>query len=99
MSLRFGDAAVDVPEPIRHAVLLMAHWYEQDPIEIGGGTAIPRPVSELVALSRGAPMTVISIGELSHRFALMAPVRTADGGGATVTVSHRRAKAEAGIAF
>jgi SPP1 family predicted phage head-tail adaptor len=33
-------------------------------------------------------MTVISIGELSHRFALMAPVRTADGGGgATVTWS------------
>jgi SPP1 family predicted phage head-tail adaptor len=33
-------------------------------------------------------MTVISIGELSHRFALQAPVRTADGGGgATVTWS------------
>jgi uncharacterized phiE125 gp8 family phage protein len=48
----FGDAASDVPEPIRHAVLLLvAHWYEhRDPIEIGAaGTAIPRPVSELLA--------------------------------------------------
>jgi uncharacterized phiE125 gp8 family phage protein len=48
----FGDAAADVPEPIRHAVLLLvAHWYERrDPIEIGAtGTAIPRPVSELLA--------------------------------------------------
>lgn len=33
-------------------------------------------------------MTVISIGELSHRFALQAPVRAPDGGGgATVTWS------------
>lgn len=48
----FGAAAADVPEPIRHAVLLLvAHWYEhRDPIEIGAaGTAIPRPVSELLA--------------------------------------------------
>jgi uncharacterized phiE125 gp8 family phage protein len=48
----FGDAAADVPAPIRHAVLLLvAHWYEhRDPIEIGAaGTAIPRPVSELLA--------------------------------------------------
>jgi uncharacterized phiE125 gp8 family phage protein len=48
----FADAASDVPEPIRHAVLLLvAHWYEhRDPIEIGAaGTAIPCPVSELLA--------------------------------------------------
>jgi uncharacterized phiE125 gp8 family phage protein len=48
----FGDAAADVPEPIRYAVLLLvAHWYEhRDPIEIGAaGTAVPRPVSELLA--------------------------------------------------
>lgn len=47
----FGDTAQDVPEPIRHALLLLVtHWYEhRDPIEIGAPeTAIPRAVSELL---------------------------------------------------
>ncbi len=48
----FGAAPADVPETIRHALLLLAaHWYEnREPIEIGsGGSAIPSMVSELLA--------------------------------------------------
>jgi uncharacterized phiE125 gp8 family phage protein len=47
----YGDVPESVPEPIRHALLLLvAHWYEhRDPIEIGAPeTAIPRAVSELL---------------------------------------------------
>lgn len=47
----YGDDAVDVPAPIRHALLLLiAHWYEhRDPIEIGSpNTAIPAAVSALL---------------------------------------------------
>ncbi len=47
----FGDAASDVPRPIRQALLLLvAHWYEhRDPIEIGSlEAAIPSAVSELL---------------------------------------------------
>jgi uncharacterized phiE125 gp8 family phage protein len=47
----FGDAAGDVPAPIRQAVLLLvAHWYEhREPIEIGAAhTAVPHMVSELL---------------------------------------------------
>jgi len=46
-----GDAAGDIPQPIRHAVLmLVAHWYEhRDPLEIGSpAAAIPAAVSELL---------------------------------------------------
>lgn len=46
-----GEEAEDVPEPIRHAILLLvAHWYEhRDPMEIGTpGAAIPAAVSELL---------------------------------------------------
>lgn len=46
-----GEAAEDVPQPIRHAVLLLvAHWYEhRDPMEIGSaGAAIPAAVSDLL---------------------------------------------------
>lgn len=46
-----GDAPGDVPEPIRHAILLLvAHWYEhRDPMEIGTvGAAIPAAVSDLL---------------------------------------------------
>lgn len=46
-----GDAAEDVPQPIRHAILLLvAHWYEhRDPLEIGSAAAaIPPAVSELL---------------------------------------------------
>lgn len=50
-SAGIGDAAEDVPEPIRHAILLLvAHWYEhRDPLEIGtAGAAIPAAVSDLL---------------------------------------------------
>lgn len=46
-----GDEPEDVPQPIRHAILLLvAHWYEhRDPLEIGSaGAAIPAPVSDLL---------------------------------------------------
>lgn len=46
-----GEAAEDVPEPIRHALLLLvAHWYEhRDPLEIGpAAAAIPAAVSDLL---------------------------------------------------
>lgn len=46
-----GDEAEDIPQPIRHAiVLLVAHWYEhRDPLEIGSAaSAIPAAVSELL---------------------------------------------------
>ncbi|MGE0022765.1 MAG: head-tail connector protein [Hyphomicrobium sp.] len=46
-----GDEAEDVPQPIRHAILLLvAHWYEhRDPLEIGSpAAAIPPAVSELL---------------------------------------------------
>lgn len=46
-----GDDAEDVPQPIRHAILLLvAHWYEhRDPLEVGAaGAAIPALVSDLL---------------------------------------------------
>lgn len=48
----YGDAAADVPAPIRQALLmLVAHWYEhRDPIEVGAPeTTVPRPVGDLLA--------------------------------------------------
>jgi uncharacterized phiE125 gp8 family phage protein len=47
----FGDAAADVPAPVRQAILLLvAHWYEhREPVEIGApSTAVPQMVSELL---------------------------------------------------
>lgn len=47
----YGSLASDVPEPIRHALLLLiAHWYERrEPFEVGGSAvAIPKMVSELL---------------------------------------------------
>ncbi len=46
-----GEAADGIPQPIRHAVLLLvAHWYEhRDPLEIGStAAAIPAAVSDLL---------------------------------------------------
>ena len=46
-----GDEAAEIPQPIRHALLLLvAHWYEhRDPLEIGSvGAAIPAAVSDLL---------------------------------------------------
>lgn len=48
----FGDVPADVPQPIRHAVLLLtAHWYDnREPVELGSATApIPPDVSSLLA--------------------------------------------------
>ena len=47
----YGNAASDVPQPIRQALLLLiAHWYERrEPFEVGGSAvAIPKMVSELL---------------------------------------------------
>lgn len=47
----YGDAAGDVPEPIRQALrLLVAHWYEvRNPVHIGSIAArVPDTVSELL---------------------------------------------------
>jgi uncharacterized phiE125 gp8 family phage protein len=47
----YGDAADDVPAPIRQALLmLVAHWHEhRDPIEIGSAdVAVPPAVSQLL---------------------------------------------------
>jgi uncharacterized phiE125 gp8 family phage protein len=51
----YGEAAADVPAPIRQAILLLiAHWYEhRDPIEVGASeTIIPAVVSDLLAAYR-----------------------------------------------
>ncbi len=50
-----GEDAEDVPQPIRHAILLLvAHWYEhRDPIEVGAADMmIPGAVSDLLAAYR-----------------------------------------------
>lgn len=46
-----GDEPEDIPQPIRHAILLLvAHWYEhRDPLEIGAAAAaIPAAASDLL---------------------------------------------------
>jgi uncharacterized phiE125 gp8 family phage protein len=48
----YGDAAADVPAPIRQALLLLiAHWYEhRAPIEVGAAeTSVPAAVSKLLS--------------------------------------------------
>jgi uncharacterized phiE125 gp8 family phage protein len=48
----YGDAAADVPEPIRQALrLLIAHWYEhRTPFEVGAAaTPAPGMVEQLLA--------------------------------------------------
>jgi uncharacterized phiE125 gp8 family phage protein len=52
----YGDAAADVPAPIRQAVLLLvAHWHEhREPVELGAtGAPVPPMVSELLLPYRG----------------------------------------------
>ncbi|MCZ7595258.1 MAG: head-tail connector protein [Hyphomicrobium sp.] len=53
----YGDAAADVPAPVRQALLLLvAHWHEhRDPIEIGAADmVVPAAVSDLLAPYRMA---------------------------------------------
>ena len=47
----YGDAAVDVPEPLRQAVrLLIAHWYENRGLMSEAATAVlPQNVAALIA--------------------------------------------------
>ena len=48
----YGDAAADVPDPIRQAILLLiAHWYEhRSPLEVGPQAQLPPDmVSKLLA--------------------------------------------------
>ena len=45
----FGDAAIDVPEPLRQAIrLLVAHWYENRGL-VGSGAVLPQTVAALLA--------------------------------------------------
>ena len=55
----YGDAAADVPSPLRHAVtMLVAHWYEHRAAagETGGGDTVPLGFAALVA-----PYRVLSL--------------------------------------
>jgi uncharacterized phiE125 gp8 family phage protein len=47
----YGDAASDVPEPLRHAIrLLIAHWYENRGVMSEAATAVlPQNVAALIA--------------------------------------------------
>ena len=46
----FGDAAADVPEPLRHAIrLLAAHWYDNRGVVAAGARAtVPSTVAALL---------------------------------------------------
>lgn len=55
-SAGFGDAGIDVPAPIRQALLLLvAHWFEnREPNRIGAAdTEIPHMIATLLAPYRG----------------------------------------------
>jgi len=51
VAVGYGDAAVDVPEPLRQAIrLLTAHWYENRGLVAGGsGAVLPETVAALIA--------------------------------------------------
>jgi uncharacterized phiE125 gp8 family phage protein len=51
VTVGFGDAAVDVPEPLRQAIhLLVAHWYENRGLVAAGTTsALPSTFAALIA--------------------------------------------------
>lgn len=53
MTVGFGDAPTDVPDAIRHALLLLiAHWYEvREPVAMGAGgsSKVPTTVSDLLS--------------------------------------------------
>jgi uncharacterized phiE125 gp8 family phage protein len=54
----YGDAASDVPEPLRQAIrLLVAHWYENRGLAtLGAVTVLPATVAALIA-----PYRVLSL--------------------------------------
>jgi len=59
VSVGYGDAAVDVPEPLRQAIrLLVAHWYENRGLvaAAGQGALLPATVNALIA-----PYRVLSL--------------------------------------
>ena len=51
VTVGYGDAAIDVPEPLRQAIrLLVAHWYENRGLAaIGTVTVLPSTVAALLA--------------------------------------------------
>jgi uncharacterized phiE125 gp8 family phage protein len=50
----YGDAATDVPEPLRQAVrLLLAHWYENRGVTVAENAVMPAGVDALLAPFRG----------------------------------------------
>ena len=52
VTVGYGDAAIDVPEPLRQAIrLLTAHWYENRGLVAGAGTGavLPETVAALLA--------------------------------------------------
>ena len=51
VTVGYGDAAIDVPEPLRQAIrLLVAHWYEnRGLVTAGTATVLPSTVAALLA--------------------------------------------------
>jgi uncharacterized phiE125 gp8 family phage protein len=58
VTVGYGDAAADVPEPLRQAIrLLVAHWYEnRGLVGVGATAALPQTVAALLA-----PYRVLSL--------------------------------------
>ena len=52
MTVGYGDAAIDVPEPLRQAIrLLVAHWYENRGLIVPAASiaVLPATVAALIA--------------------------------------------------
>ena len=86
VTVGYGDAAVDVPEPLRQAIrLLVAHWYENRGLvaighrrrAAGDRRRADRALPDAVAMTAQNP----GIGELNRRLVLEAPAETDDGAG------------------
>ena len=58
IAVGFGDAASDVPEPIRQAIrILVAHWHENRAIVAGAEVApMPSNAAALIAPYRMLPL-------------------------------------------
>jgi uncharacterized phiE125 gp8 family phage protein len=55
----YGDAAADVPEPLRQAIrLLLTHWYENRGIAAASGETAARPASVSALI---APFRVLAL--------------------------------------